>query len=191
VRSFAVTWDYRCPFTRNFHLGVIAGLRAGTGWDVSFRPFNLDHAYADGGDVTKGNAAEREPGLLPLSWGVAVRDRWPDRFIDFHEAVFAARFDSEQEIDREEVLRVVAKSVSIDDDAVAAEVASGGPAETVEAEHNGAVRESQAFGVPTVLMGSRAVFVRLLDPATPEDVEHILLLMEWRSLNELKHAHLV
>ena len=26
-RSFSVTWDYRCPFARNAHEHVVAGLR--------------------------------------------------------------------------------------------------------------------------------------------------------------------
>ena len=34
TRQFAVSFDYRCPFARNGHESVVAGLRAGRDWDV-------------------------------------------------------------------------------------------------------------------------------------------------------------
>jgi hypothetical protein len=39
VTDFAVTWDYRCPFARNAHEHVLAGLADGADWDVTFVPF--------------------------------------------------------------------------------------------------------------------------------------------------------
>jgi len=37
--TFAVTWDYRCPFARNAHEHVLTALDAGADWDVRFVPF--------------------------------------------------------------------------------------------------------------------------------------------------------
>ena len=48
--SFAVTWDYRCPFARNFHEHVLTGLEAGADWDVRFVPFSLDQVHVAEGD---------------------------------------------------------------------------------------------------------------------------------------------
>ena len=41
TRSFGLTYDYRCPYARIAHDHVIAGLRAGADWDVTFLPFSL------------------------------------------------------------------------------------------------------------------------------------------------------
>ncbi|MGH9023031.1 MAG: hypothetical protein ACRDV9_08025 [Acidimicrobiia bacterium] len=35
----------------------------------------------------------RGRGVLPLAWGVAVRDVFPEPFLDFHLAAFRARFE--------------------------------------------------------------------------------------------------
>ena len=32
--SFAITWDYRCPYARNANEHVITALEAGADWDV-------------------------------------------------------------------------------------------------------------------------------------------------------------
>ncbi len=49
-RSFAVTWDYRCPFARNAHEHVVAGLEAGADWEVDFLPFSLNQMHVEEGD---------------------------------------------------------------------------------------------------------------------------------------------
>lgn len=43
--SFAVTWDYRCPFARNAVEHVLLGLEAGAPWEVRFAPFSLNQAH--------------------------------------------------------------------------------------------------------------------------------------------------
>ena len=40
--SFAVTWDYRCPFARNAAEHVLTALEAGADWDVTWVPFSLN-----------------------------------------------------------------------------------------------------------------------------------------------------
>ncbi len=45
TRSFAVTWDYRCPFARNAAEHVLDGLGAGADWDVRWVPFSLGQVH--------------------------------------------------------------------------------------------------------------------------------------------------
>ena len=40
MTSFAVSWDYRCPFARNAHEHLVDGLRGGANWDVTWVPFS-------------------------------------------------------------------------------------------------------------------------------------------------------
>lgn len=49
MTSFAVTWDYRCPFARNAHEHVLAGLAGGADWNVRFVPFSLGQVHVEPG----------------------------------------------------------------------------------------------------------------------------------------------
>src|SRR5688500_7228302 len=96
TRTFAATWDYRCPFARNVHEAIVTALREERGWDVTFVPFSLDQAHVEEGEtpVWERPPEERGSGVPALTWGIAVRDSFPDHFLDWHEACFAARFDA-------------------------------------------------------------------------------------------------
>jgi len=189
-RSFAVSFDYRCPFARNGHESVVQGLRDGRDWDVRFLPFSLDQVHVEEGEVP---VWERDPevwgtGVLALCWSIAVRDAFPDRFLDWHVAAFAARHDEGRKIAKADVLADVASSAGLDAAAVAAEVATGRPLKVLAEEHTEAVKRWGIFGVPTFVVGERAVFVRLMDRANPQDVDRVLDLLEWTDLNEFKHT---
>ena len=189
-RSFAVSFDYRCPFARNGHESVVQGLRDGRDWDVRFLPFSLDQVHVEDGEVP---VWERDPevwgtGVLALCWGIAVRDAFPDRFLDWHVAAFAARHDEGRKIAKADVLADVTSSAGLDASAVAAEVATGRPLKVLAEEHTEAVKRWGIFGVPTFVVGERAAFVRLMDRANPQDVDRVLDLLEWTDLNEFKHT---
>lgn len=188
-RSFAVTYDYRCPFARHFHIGVVAGLREGRDWDVRFLPFSLDqvHVPEDEPAVWERPEGSRGSGVRALEWGLAVRDAFPEHFHEFHLGVFDARHVHANRF-TEDVLREVARSSGLDPDAVEKEIASGRPIETLAAEHAEALERWAVFGVPTVISGSEAVFVRLMRPATPDDVEDVLDMLERTDLNEFKRT---
>ena len=47
--EFSVNWDYRCPFARNAHEHVMAGLEAGADWDVTYVAFSLNQAHVEEG----------------------------------------------------------------------------------------------------------------------------------------------
>jgi len=190
TRAFAVSFDYRCPFARNGHESVVAGLRAGRDWDVTFVPFSLDQVHVEEGEPA---VWERDPeswgtGVSALLWGIAVRDDFSDKFLDWHEAAFAARHEEGRKIAKVEVLREIAASVGLDVAAVAAEVASGRPLDRLAQEHTEVVKRHSMFGVPTFVANDRAVFVRLMDRKNPDDIDRTLDLLEWTDLNEFKHT---
>jgi hypothetical protein len=190
TRQFAVSFDYRCPFARNGHESVVAGLRAGRDWDVNFLPFSLDQIHVEEGApaVWELPPESRGTGVSALCWGIAVRDEFADKFLDWHLAAFSARHDHGAKIAKEEVLAEIATSVGLDAAAVAAEVASGRPLKTLAQAHTDAVKQHAIFGVPTFVVGEKAAFVRLMDRGNAEDVDKVLDLLEWSDLNEFKHT---
>lgn len=191
-RQIATTFDYRCPFARNAHEAVIAAINGGDDTRWRFVPFSLDQAHVEEGEppVWERPAEQRGTGVLALTWGVAVRDRFADHFLDFHLAVFAARHDHGQKLDLESVLREVASSVGLDPDVVAKEVATGRPLERVAAEHSEMVDDYNVFGVPTFVEGDEAVFIRFMERGRVDDLDRALALVEWTRLNEFKRTRL-
>lgn len=164
-RTFALTFDYLCPFARNAHEHVVAGLRDGADWDVTFVPYSLAQGHVEEDapavwDLEEPNAAA---GLLALQVGLAVRDHEPDRFLDTHERLFAARHDDGRDLKDRAVLRDVLEAVDVDADAILDMVDGGRPLETLRQEHQAAADEHEVWGVPTFIAGGRAVFVRFLD----------------------------
>jgi hypothetical protein len=190
TQSFAVTFDYRCPFARNAHEAVVTGLREGRDWDVRFLPFSLDQAHVEEGEVPVWDRPplERGTGTLALQWGIAIRDHFPEQFFDFHVGAFAARHDHALKLGHEDVIRDVAKAAGLDVDAVAAEVESGRPLKTLAEEHTEAVKNWNVFGVPTFIEGDVAVFIRFMERDRADDIDRALELLPWTRLNEYKHT---
>jgi hypothetical protein len=190
TRRFGLTWDYLCPFARNAQEAVVAGIRDGKDWDVRFWAFSLDQVHLEEGDtpVWERPIDDAGRGVRALLWGIAVRDSFPEHFLDFHVGLYRARFDDGQQITDEEVLRAVATKAGLDADAVAAEAASGRPAKTLEAEHSEAVERYAAFGVPTIVDGEEAVFVRIMERGNVADLEQALGLVGDTRLNEFKRT---
>jgi 2-hydroxychromene-2-carboxylate isomerase len=195
--TFAVTWDYRCPFARIAHEHVLEGLLAGADWDVTFVPFCLGQVHVEEGGIDVWDAPERDTGLLALQAAVVVRDSIPDRFLAVHRGLFTARHVEGAHLRDEQVIRDVLTAVDVDADTVFAEIATGAPLETVRKQHEAAASEHDVWGVPTFIAGDRAAFVRLM--ATPggdadlarTTVERIIdQLTGWPDLNEFKHTSL-
>ena len=82
----------------------------------------------------------------------------------------------------------------LDPAAVFDEVDSGRPLKTIEEEHTSFVGSHNVWGVPTFIVGERAVFVRLLKTAEGDagvattTVERVLEQIDWPLLNEFKHT---
>jgi 2-hydroxychromene-2-carboxylate isomerase len=190
TRHFGLTWDYLCPFARNAHEALVAGLRDGRDWGVRFWAFSLDQVHLEEGDtpVWERPLDDAGRGVLALLWGIAVRDVFAEQFLDFHMGMYRARFDEGKKITDEATMRAVATEVGLDPEAVAAEVASGRPAKMLELEHTEAVERYATFGVPTILDGDEAVFVRLMERGNTADLEQALDLVGDTRLNEFKRT---
>jgi len=191
ARSFALTFDYRCPFARNAHEHVLEGLAGGGDWAVRFVPFSLSQSKEATWD------READSALLTLELAIAVRDNQPDRFLSAHRNLFAIRHDHGKSTRDADALHDALASAGVDVDAAYAEVASGRPLETVRREHEQAANDHDVWGVPTFIAGDQAAFVRLMErPAKGtvepvQAVERILDMLEgWSDLNEFKHTSL-
>lgn len=193
-RAFSVTWDYRCPFARNGHEHVITSLRAGADWDVTFVPFSLGQVHVTEGEPDIWGHWRDDTGLLALQAGVVVRDRFPERFLDVHEALFALRHDHAGHLRDEPSVRAVLTEQGVDADAVFEEIHGGDAIVTVQQEHERAANDHKVWGVPTYILGDAAAFVRVMSrprgdaPEATRTIERILDLLEWPELNEFKHT---
>jgi predicted DsbA family dithiol-disulfide isomerase len=189
-RQIAVTFDYRCPFARNAHEAVVAAVREGADIEYRFQAFSLDQVHVDEGTppVWERPEGERGGGVLALEWGIAIRDQFPDHFLDAHIALFAARHDEGLQLKDEAVLRNAAAGAGVDPDAVASEIASGRPLKALAAEHTESVDRWGVFGVPTFCEGDDAVFIRFMDRGRTDDLARAMHLLEWTRLNEFKRT---
>ena len=191
-RQIAVTFDYRCPFARNGHEAVVNALKGGSDVDFRFTAFSLDQAHVPEGESPVWERARGEwgTGTTAMLYGIAVRDSFPDHFLDAHLALFAARHDHGKQLGKEDVVREAVASVGLDPDAVAEVAFSGGPLKTLAAEHEEMVQEHEVFGVPTFVEGDQAVFIRFMERGRVDDLERSLDLLDWTRLNEFKRTKL-
>jgi predicted DsbA family dithiol-disulfide isomerase len=189
-RQIAVTFDYRCPFARNGHEAVVAAVRAGVDIDYRFQAFSLDQVHIEEGSlpVWERPEGERGGGVRALEWGIAIRDQFPDQFLDAHVALFAARHDKGLKLKDEAVLREAAAGAGVDPDAVAADIASGRPLKALAAEHTESVERWGVFGVPTFCEGEEAVFIRFMERGRTDDLARAVELVEWTRFNEFKRT---
>ncbi len=196
-RRFAVTWDYRCPFARNAHEHLLDALGAGAPWEVTYLPFFLNQVHVAEGGTPAWDDPAAAPDLLPLAAGVVVRDRFADHFPKVHRALFAARHDERRDLRERDVVVEALRGAGVDADAVLGEVDAGWPAKVVRDEHERAVADLAVFGVPTFVVGDRAVFVRIMDRPDGDGrvgrgrIEQVLdLLEDHPELNEFKHTRI-
>jgi hypothetical protein len=193
--TFAVTWDYRCPFARNAHEHVITGLEAGAPWQVEFVPFSLTQVHVAEGEVDAWDDPDKADTLLAMEAGIVVRDRFPEQFLAVHRALFTVRHDQGGDLRQWDVIAGALDSGGVDAGAVKAEIDAGWPRTVFRKAHTQAAETHDVWGVPTFIAGDGAAFVRLMDrPGTDADlarrtVEHVVdTLNEWPTLNEFKHT---
>jgi protein-disulfide isomerase-like protein with CxxC motif len=184
---YDITFDYLCPFARNANEAVVAGLRQGRNWDVTFRPFSLAQAHVEDGEPNVFDDPT-EPGVLALQWGVAIRDNDPENFPAAHVALFGARHDDGLDISDESVIRSALAGTGVDVEAIAEIVASGVPAKTLASEHTEAVDRWQVFGVPTFIKDEVATFMRFMSRGDVDDLDRALGMLDWQDMNEFKRT---
>lgn len=195
--SFAVTWDYRCPFARNVHDHLVDALLAGADWEVRFVPFSLSQVHVTDAEPDIWDRPQDDSGLLALQAGVYVRDHHPELFLRVHRDLFDARHVQGRRLQDREVVAEVLDNAGLDSGRVLAAIDEGSVLPTVRKEHESAADQFDVWGVPTFIVGDRAAFVRLTTDAggDPElarrTIERIVALVGgWPELNELKHTTL-
>lgn len=194
--SFAITYDYRCPYARIASNHVVTALRGGTNWDVTFLPFSLTQNHVEDSAPSVWEQPDQDSGILALQASIAIRDTQPGLFLDAHDALFEHRHAAAGDLKSRDVLTGVLAAVGIDTDAVWTQVDSGRPLATIEKEHTAYVESHEVWGVPTFIVGERAVFVRLLEgpegdvAVATRTIERVLDLVEWPNLNEFKHTNI-
>jgi hypothetical protein len=162
VSSFEVTWDYLCPFARNAHEHLAFGLERGADWEARFRFFSLAQAHQGEGSPAVWETPREHPGVLAGLAGLVVREHYPERFLDAHLALFGARHDRGLDLRDQDVIVGALDSVGLPGKKVLDEAEAPWAVDAARADHEEAVQRWEVFGVPTFIVGDRAVFVRLM-----------------------------
>ena len=191
-----MTYDYRCPYARIASNHVVTALRGGAHWDVTFLPFSLTQNHVEDGAPSVWEEPDQDSGILAMQASIAIRDTQPELFLEAHDALFEHRHASSGDLKSRETLTGVLGAVGIDTDAVWTQVDAGRPLATIEKEHTAFVESHEVWGVPTFIVGDRAVFVRLLEQSNGDvsvatrTIERVLDLIDWPILNEFKHTNI-
>ncbi|HEY3630947.1 MAG TPA: DsbA family protein [Jatrophihabitantaceae bacterium] len=193
--TFAVTWDYRCPFARNAHEHLLTGLAAGADWQVRFLPFSLGQAHVEDGQPSVWDQPEQDSGIIALQAGVVVRDEFPDQFAGVHHALFALRHDQGQHLNDRALIEQVLTENGVPAQEVFALIDDGTALKRVRAEHEQFAESHKIWGVPTFVVGDEAVFVRLMNRPSADAQESVRAIERvvdlaggWPELNEFKHT---
>ena len=196
---FVLLYDYRCPFAKNVHDHVIAALRSGLALDVTFTPYTLSQGHVEPGSPAVWDDPSQAAGLLALEASLAAQQVAPERFLDLHEALFAARHERSISLMTSGQIDAVLDEVGSDPAPIWNEVATGRPKAAIAEAWTHFHDDLEVFGVPTFVVDDvDATFVRLMDgpdPANPaasvEVVSRLLdLVISRTEINELKHTRL-
>jgi hypothetical protein len=195
TKSFRVNWDYRCPFARNAHEHLIAGLEGGAPWDVTFVPFSLSQSHVHEGEPPVWEDPSKAADLQAMLAALVVRDRFAERFLAVHGALFTARHDEGKDLRDPAVLAALLEDHGVAAGEVTSEIDKGWPLEEFRAAHEDSVKVHQAFGVPTFFVGDGAAFVRLMTrPDGDADLAQrtidgvVDLMVDRPELNEFKYT---
>ncbi len=170
---------------------MVEALQGDADWAVTFRPFSLQQNHNEPEETDVWDVAldsDQGSGVRALLWSLAIRDEFPDEFLAFHTAMFAARHDEALDISDESVISDVATSVGVDAPTIAGLVASGIAQKQLKAEHLSLVEDHAVFGVPTFIVGDEAVFVRVMERHNIPDIERVVDMIDWTNVNEFKRT---
>jgi hypothetical protein len=154
----------------------------------------LAQAHVEEGQPPVWVRPDEDSGLLALQASLAVRDTQPEKFRAVHHGLFEHRHGRAGELRNRDELTAVLTEAGADAAAAWAEVDSGRPLAAIEKEHTAYVESHNVWGVPTFIVGDRAVFVRLMSLPDGDGqlaiatVNRILDQIDWPMLNEFKHT---
>ena len=165
--TFAITWDYRCPFARNLHDQVVEGLLDGADWDVTFVPFSLGQVHvAEGRDRRLGRTRSRQ--RLARVASRRRRARPIPRLVS-SSLIASCSTPGTSTAARSPTARSWPTScdpAGVDRRcACFAEIDGGEPLDIVRKEHEAAVADFDVWGVPTIIAGGGASFIRVMNDA--------------------------
>lgn len=196
MKTFDVSYDYRCPFAKNIHLHLVSALDAGADFNVNFVPWTMSQGYKSEGAPDVWDDPERDAELLSLAVSVSIRDQQPDQFLKAHAALFRARHERGIRLVTMEQIAHALGELDVDLEMVRADVATRRPHQVIGANFK-KYETLEAFGVPTFVVGQDATFVRYMTGPTndPQDsvtlIDSIVTLIEAQpELNEFKHTRL-
>ena len=174
---------------------LLGQTEAGDEWQVRWVPFSLNQTRVPEGETDVWDDPEMASTRMAVEVGIAVRDGWPDAFPAVHGALFAARHDQGLDIRDHDVVAAVLTDAGLDADDVFNQVLECGPRDRFRTEHQAVVDDHKVFGVPTVIAGGQAVFIRLVDRPGDDAVKArdtiercVDLVTSWPNLNECKHT---
>ena len=73
MRSFDLSYDYRCPFAKNIHLHAITALRDGADLDIRFVPWTMSQGYKADGAPDVWDDVSRDDELAALAVSTSIR----------------------------------------------------------------------------------------------------------------------
>jgi len=195
--SFRLNYDYRCPWTAVVHDTVLDGLDAGADWDVRFEPFSLGQVHVPDGGVPIWDRPADDSGMEALQVSVIVRDDHPQHFAAVHRDLFALRHSRGEQLDRPHIDTVLTNA-GLDPTVIWPRVDDGSALAVVRDEHTTQVKDLEVWGVPTFMIGDRAVFVRFMERSNGDGqlairrIDRVLEMIEddGANLNEFKHTSL-
>jgi protein-disulfide isomerase-like protein with CxxC motif len=168
---------------------------AGDEWSVRWLAFSLNQTKVGEGETDVWDDPEMAATRMAVEVGIAVRDGWPEAFPAVHLGLFAARHDKGLDIRDHDVVAGVLTANGLDADQVFNEVLGCGPRDVFRVEHQTAVEKHKVFGVPTVIAGDQAVFIRLVNRPTGDAAQAPRRIHRsqdqvtgWTNLNEFKHT---
>jgi hypothetical protein len=192
---FGVNWDYRCPFARNLHEHLVLALSDGADWEVDFIPFSLSQVHLEEGEPDVWSDPAKRKDTMAVLAGMAVNRFFPDRFFATHLALFGARHDRALDLSDTAVLAWVLEEQGLEPDKVFGLIESEGLREEFRSRHLSSVSELHVFGVPTIMLEDKAVFVRIMTRPRGDaklarrTIDYVLEAIAGHpELNELKHT---
>ncbi len=196
MKTFDVSYDYRCPFAKNIHLHLVSALEAGADFEVNFVAWTMSQGYKAEGAPDVWDDPERDAELLSLAVSVSIRDLQPELFLQAHAALFKARHEQGIRLVTMQQIEQALAGLDIDLDRVRTDLESRRPHQVI-GDNFKRYAGLEAFGVPTFVVGNDATFVRYMTPPTSDPqasvalIDSIVTLIEHQpELNEFKHTRL-